>query len=58
MTRPEPLERTTVSISRKAHDRLRVMQERLKRRLGYKVSQSETVIRAMEALGNEMENSE
>lgn len=56
MTRPEPLERTTVSISRKAHDRLKVMQERLKRRLGYKVSQSETVIRGMEALEREQEN--
>lgn len=54
MTNPEPLERTTLSVSKRAHAAVASMQEALKRKLGYRVTQSEAVIKGMEALEREM----
>lgn len=58
MTRPEPLARTTLSVSDKAHAAVVKMQAKLRDRLGYRVTQSEAVIRGMEALEREQASGE
>lgn len=57
-TSPEPLERTTLSVSRKAHAAVSSMQKTLTEKYGYRVVVSEVVIRGMEALEREQANSE
>lgn len=56
MTNPDRPSRTTLSVSEKAHASVKRMQARMKARLGYRVTQSEAVIRGMEALEREQEN--
>lgn len=55
MTNPDHLVRTTLSVSRKAHAAVIRMQKTLKERLGYRVTQSEAIVRGMEALEREQE---
>ena len=55
MTNPDPLARTTLSVSQKAQARVKSMQAALRRKLGYKPAYSEVVIRGMEALEREQE---
>lgn len=56
MTNPDPLVRTTLSVSEKARARVKSMQDMLRGRLGYKPGYSEVVIKGMEALEREQES--
>lgn len=56
MASPDPLVRTTLSVSEKARNKVKAMQAVLKRRLGYKPAYSEVVIKGMEALEREERN--
>ena len=55
MSNPDPLVRTTLSVSEKARNKVKTMQTVLRRRLGYKPAYSEVVIKGMEALEREQE---
>lgn len=55
MTTPARPERTTLSVSKKARQRIKTAQERLRKAFGYKPGYSELVIKGMEALEREQE---
>lgn len=56
MTSPDPLVRTTLSVSEKARNKVKSMQAVLRRRLGYKPAYSEVIVKGMEALQREEEH--
>ena len=47
--------RKTLWVSKSAHDAVASMQRRLRKRFGYRVTQSEAVTKGMEALEREIE---